>query len=501
MSKEHIEQIDELSNEKLSAYKKAVAAKPLAKDGDKTAGGILRTAQKRVNGVKMANKKLGEATEINEKAMSLLKAVLGKSDKQKAAKASADFAARRKARLEREAAAKKSPATPSSSDPWAHVEMKRGTNVREEAEQVDEAAVKIPAHDELEGNLPHAPSEKATAALATKGQMKMLAMAARSKYVSHTNIEVPGTQVKEEAEQIDELSKKTLISYTTKAARSAADNAYDAGLHHDKPSALKSIRSTSKTFKRLDGIHGATERLAKEEVEQIDELSNEKLGAYKKAAGADASAADKSGNFAKGNKRFSGIIKATKKQFANDAKKTNEEVEQIDELSKKTLGSYVKKASSDAVTSAAVGGNRLGLKMDGGDEKLNKSSSRLKGVYKAVGKLTKESMISFKDYLKMVTEEFEVESEELSEEFISHSEFESKVANHKNNGMVVHHDYDHRAKKAIIRHVDHDGEVREFHYHEKGTTVQRLAPKRRPGTAPAPTEKRGRGRPAGSKNK
>jgi len=454
MSKEHIEQIDELSNEKLSAYKKAVAAKPLAKDGDKTAGGILRTAQKRVNGVKMANKKLGEATEINEKAMSLLKAVLGKSDKQKAAKASADFAARRKARLEREAAAKKSPATPSSSDPWAHVEMKRGTNVREEAEQVDEAAVKIPAHDELEGNLPHAPSEKATAALATKGQMKMLAMAARSKYVSHTNIEVPGTQVKEEAEQIDELKKSTLKSYIDKAGHEMSTHAQafnNLSSQADKDGPVgKSISAGH--AKRSIGIMLAKDKLKSpskrvwgkkheevevEGVEQIDELSNDKLTAYKKAAGADATASDKAGNIARGNKRFSGIVKATKKQFANDAKRT-----------------------------------------------------------------TKESMISFKDYLKMVTEEFEVESEELSEEFISHSEFESKVANHKNNGMVVHHDYDHRAKKAIIRHVDHDGEVREFHYHEKGTTVQRLAPKRRPGGENAPAkEKRGRGRPAGSKNK
>ena len=61
-----------------------------------------------------------------------------------------------------------------------------------------------------------------------------------------------------------------------------------------------------------------------EEVEQIDELSSDLLGRYKKAAGAQASAADKSGDIAKGNKRFSGIMKATRKQFDNDAKKINE---------------------------------------------------------------------------------------------------------------------------------------------------------------------------------
>ena len=60
---------------------------------------------------------------------------------------------------------------------------------------------------------------------------------------------------------------------------------------------------------------------------QLDELSNDKLADYKKKAGADATAADKAGDTKKGNKRFSGIMKATKKQFDNDAKgEKNEEL-------------------------------------------------------------------------------------------------------------------------------------------------------------------------------
>jgi hypothetical protein len=50
------------------------------------------------------------------------------------------------------------------------------------------------------------------------------------------------------------------------------------------------------------------------------EKANEKLNHYKTAAGADAAAADAEGNFARGNTRFKGINRATKKQFANDAK-------------------------------------------------------------------------------------------------------------------------------------------------------------------------------------
>jgi hypothetical protein len=64
----------------------------------------------------------------------------------------------------------------------------------------------------------------------------------------------------------------------------------------------------------------------KEDV-QLDELSTDKLADYKKKAGADATAADKAGDTKKGNKRFSGIMKATRKQFDNDAKgEKNEEL-------------------------------------------------------------------------------------------------------------------------------------------------------------------------------
>jgi len=76
-----------------------------------------------------------------------------------------------------------------------------------------------------------------------------------------------------------------------------------------------------------DQIKHAKKRSMQEE--NLDELSNDLLTRYKKSASDQASAADKSGDFKKGDKRFSGIIKATKKQFANDLKK--EESEQVDE--------------------------------------------------------------------------------------------------------------------------------------------------------------------------
>jgi hypothetical protein len=79
-----------------------------------------------------------------------------------------------------------------------------------------------------------------------------------------------------------------------------------AGQHKDKKKAEKQgdVKHKGKQF----------------DESSLEELSTEKLAQYKKAAGADASAADKTGDTKKANKRFSGIVKATKKQFANDEK-------------------------------------------------------------------------------------------------------------------------------------------------------------------------------------
>lgn len=64
---------------------------------------------------------------------------------------------------------------------------------------------------------------------------------------------------------------------------------------------------------------------AMEEDEMLNEISNEVLSKYKSAAGADASKANKEGDMKRGDKRFHGIVQATKKQFSNDAKKHVEE--------------------------------------------------------------------------------------------------------------------------------------------------------------------------------
>ena len=97
----------------------------------------------------------------------------------------------------------------------------------------------------------------------------------------------------------------------------------------------EAIKKASAHFKKAGfKIHGAEHHsMVKED---LNELSNATLGSYKKKAGADASAADKVGDTKKDDKRFSGIIKATKKEFVNDLKK--EDVDTSEYKIKKFVG-------------------------------------------------------------------------------------------------------------------------------------------------------------------
>lgn len=92
-----------------------------------------------------------------------------------------------------------------------------------------------------------------------------------------------------------------------------------------------------------------------------------------------------------------------------------EEAEQVDELKKATLSSYVKKASQDAVDKAnnASAENEYGSPFKG-DELEKKSEKRLAGIKKAATKLAKEEFESFEDYDELVeSKPFEFSVEEF----------------------------------------------------------------------------------------
>jgi hypothetical protein len=116
-------------------------------------------------------------------------------------------------------------------------------------------------------------------------------------------------------------------STPTASAPSATANAPAADASQPAPAATGSLAQVQELIAKLDPetktklISTLKQELSVAE-SRINELSNEKLGQYKKAASADATAADKAGDYKRGDKRFSGIVKATKKQFANDEKKS-----------------------------------------------------------------------------------------------------------------------------------------------------------------------------------
>ena len=91
---------------------------------------------------------------------------------------------------------------------------------------------------------------------------------------------------------------------------------------------------------------------------------------------------------ANGNKLYPATKKRPPTQYVMKTKKDvqKEEVEELDELSKKTLGSYVKKASRNL----AGREYKRGAEKDASTANLQKSYKRDMGISKAIDKMTKE---------------------------------------------------------------------------------------------------------------
>ena len=111
-------------------------------------------------------------------------------------------------------------------------------------------------------------------------------------------------------EEVDEGAQQALRKYVPGYAKKQIDKKMDDAKFG------KTDVDKDANFWRYKKVQ---DKLKKEDV-NIDELSNTFLQRYKKKAGEEASAADKKGDINKGNKRFSGIMKATRKQFNNDTK-------------------------------------------------------------------------------------------------------------------------------------------------------------------------------------
>ena len=156
----------------------------------------------------------------------------------------------------------------------------------------------------------------------------------------------------DESEQIQELSKKTLGSYIRKATSSVSDTSKKMG---DKESFAKKIKTRPgnvegykslaiKHQNRKGGIAHAVDKLTKED-EDLQELSKKTLGSYIKAATKNNDAREARLN-SQGREGYdSDKWKKRDNGLASAYIKLTKEDEQLDELSRNTLKSYIKKAS------------------------------------------------------------------------------------------------------------------------------------------------------------
>jgi len=244
--------------------------------------------------------------------------------------------------------------------------------------------------------------------------------------------------MKEEAEQIDELSKGTLRSYIDKKSDDHESNrqgvidardalrqhnrnrpSLDAPLKHQfdhdakKRELEKDVNAASRTATRSNvNILKAKKRLNKEEVTMNEAKDKQEYGYEGAMAMTQLKTLTRHGEHMMGMMKEdtdlpewvqSKITLATDYvQTAHDylMSEMNEELsksaEQIDELSKSTLGSYVRKASGNAASATRAAGVEAGARgpnrFANMDSKEKRAEKRLSGVSKAVDRLAKEDM-------------------------------------------------------------------------------------------------------------
>ena len=287
----------------------------------------------------------------------------------------------------------------------------------------------------------------------TKGQRQDLKSAKNRRQGINKAID----KLTKEETQIDELSKATLGSYIKKASGAEKPkNVMDpknvpltkiAAYQGDSETGHFGKRFNQKTYdkaerlhkNRSQGITRAADKLAKEEVEQVDEISKAMAGRYiNKAKNSidltawrqgykEAGAGSPSKHMEKKlSKRHKGIETAVKKL-------TKEESEQIDELSKKTLGSYVNKAAERIGTKGVSAGLRIAAdeKSSGNFKDMGK---RQKGISRAVNKLTKEDI----DAVKQMNESYKTAFETALNEY----------------GIKSPSELDESKRKEFFNHVD-----------------------------------------------
>jgi hypothetical protein len=214
------------------------------------------------------------------------------------------------------------------------------------------------------------------------------------------------TAMKKEEVELDEISKSTLSSYVKKAKKSnpvtqarkdyfSAHGKLVKSTKDNQDELLGNLDQKKKDFdkavadrkSRLKYVKLAKKKLAKEEFE-LDEVSDKKLDAYRQKAFADQPSGD-DGSDKYRKRKFGRDLAFAKQTGRAKVLATKESVEQLDELSPKTLKSYVKKATGDAITKAYKAGD---VRDKDSGKNYMKALGRQLGISKATSKLAKEEV-------------------------------------------------------------------------------------------------------------
>jgi hypothetical protein len=206
-----------------------------------------------------------------------------------------------------------------------------------------------------------------------------------------------GTQ-KEEAEvSAEELveyeAKDGVYKHQAKAGRYGGSEKESEYVKGPSDSELKKIEAEKKKK-----VKEETDRLTKEEVEQIDEISLDTMKSAKEKLSNKAFQAHMDDN-KHGAQHYAGRAMDMKKKIAQKERQvTKEEVEQLDELSPSALKAYVNKAKPEVKNAKA---ERQSAR-DGGDGKgandaYQLAKKRTAGIKQAKAKLNKEGLDLFSE--------------------------------------------------------------------------------------------------------
>jgi hypothetical protein len=229
------------------------------------------------------------------------------------------------------------------------------------------------------------------------------------------------------------------------AIQSAVNTHFPSSVH----SSVTRKKVTAQALSRIQSMNKS--KMTKEEVESIDEISSDMAHRYLKgkherdydtSADGKSSKLKKPQSFGKMNKDMINTARALR--TIEKAKKTNEEVEGLDEISKKTMGRYINKAKDSIDMTSYRSGIKDGTAISSSTPyKSNnplekKLSKRHKGIETAVKKLTKEDIDavkkmneSYKTAFQTALNEYGIKSpSELDEskrkEFFNHVDLEFK---------------------------------------------------------------------------